>query len=189
MVFNTITMAAPKIIAQLSHWRKLQRKGAQKCYHSLSNKLVLKTEQCWWSALTEQHLQVQSVLEASGIESCLNTVPIASSLCLLSRIGGQVYSPTVGGFDHEADREYSALTLNILVSVVNIWNSKAPSWKNWTENGWILLWTSKFEQFSWVQTEDEKQTLTSFRMYRNKALQALHIFHLKSTWRVWHGVV
>ena len=40
-----------------------------------------------------------------------------------------------------------------------------------------------------VQTEDEKQALTSFRMYLNKALQAMHIFHLKSTLRVWNGVV
>ena len=37
--------------------------------------------------------------------------------------------------------------------------------------------------------EDEKQTLTSIRMYVNKALQAMHVFHLKSTLRVWHGVV
>ena len=39
-----------------------------------------------------------------------------------------------------------------------------------------------------MSTEGEKQTLTSFRMY-TKALQAMHIFHLKVAWRVWYGVV
>ena len=34
-------------------------------------------------------------------------------------------------------------TLNILVSVVNISNSQTSSSKDWTENGWILVWKSK----------------------------------------------
>ena len=72
---------------------------------------------------------------------------------------------------------------------MNIANSKNLSCKDWTENGWILVWKSKFKQLFLVYTEDEKQTLTSFRMYLNKALQAMHIFYLKSTRCVWHGVV
>ena len=31
----------------------------------------------------------------------------------------------------------------------------------------------------------ESKTLPSFRMCLNRALQAMHIFHLKPTWRVW----
>ena len=73
--------------------------------------------------------------------------------------------------------------------MVIIWNSKPPSCKDWTETGWILVWKFKSEQVFLVQTEDEKRTLTSFRMYLNKALQAMHIFHLKSTWWVRYGVV
>ena len=40
-----------------------------------------------------------------------------------------------------------------------------------------------------MQIKEEKQTLTSFRMDLNKALIALHVFHLKSAWLVWHVVV
>ena len=53
---------------------------------------------------------------------------------------------------------------------------------------WILLWKSKFQQVFFVQTEDEKQP-SSFRLCLNKTLQAMHIFHLKPAWCVWHGVV
>ena len=36
--------------------------------------------------------------------------------------------------------------------------------------------------------EDEKQTVTFFRMCRNKALEAVHIFHFTPTQLVWNGV-
>ena len=54
-----------------------------------------------------------------------------------------------------------ALTLNILVSVVNVSKSKALFCKDWTENGQILVWTSSC--FSYFRCRMESKTLMSFK--------------------------
>ena len=56
---------------------------------------------------------------------------------------------------------YRTLTLNILVSVVNISNSKTLFCQDWTENGQILVWTSKC--FSYRRRRMESKTLMSFK--------------------------
>ena len=77
--------------------------------------------------------------------------------------------------------------------MVIIWNSKTPSCKDsqkmaefWFENPNLNMYVCVCVC---VWSEVERQTLASVRKNLNKALQAMHIFHLKSTWRVWHGVV
>ena len=51
----------------------------------------------------------------------------------------------------EVFRRCALQRVNFLVAVVNISNSKTPSCKDWTENGWILVWTSKCKQFFLLQ--------------------------------------
>ena len=40
-----------------------------------------------------------------------------------------------------------------------------------------------------IDKQDEKQTATFFRMCRNEALYAMHVFHLTPTQLVWDSAV
>ena len=40
-----------------------------------------------------------------------------------------------------------------------------------------------------IDKQDEKQTVTFFRISQNKALYAVHIFHLTFTQLLWNGAV
>ena len=65
-------------------------------------------------------------------------------------------------------------------------NTKTHSSKEMTE---LCFENADVKKHLLLQTEDEKRTVTFFRMCQNEALLAVHIFHLTPTQLVWNGVV
>ena len=77
-----------------------------------------------------------------------------------------------------------SITLHLLLAVVNTLNTKTHSAKEIAE---FSFENADDKGICSCKQRDIKQTVTFFRMYRNKALSAVHIFHLTPAGVEWCG--